>query len=1438
MSFPTPEPAPFNWASPYNPAASMGFDPSGMGGLVAPLMTQFLSQFAGPGNFLPHQNPAQAITDQLAMRQYFNTTQANNATMSRMGTGRMAATMGGVMSAFTGQPLTDLNRQQAHYMAGIVNNPHLKPVLAAAMGPENFEAAFFGTAGDPSMLGNAANRVGYYRPDPATGARRMGAQSLEDFSSSLYATMYEPSGNLDEMVSGARKGDGGATRRLQTAARAQHESVVGDDDLTRRIADLGDAEVERIYKKYQPSGSATTAADRARELTQFDRAVQEAGVLGANETSVTSLQRRAERAAVESMHGFSAGQSGQVMEHLFQRGQLPQSIGALSAADRVRVLSEQNLDSETMSRLTRQFGHRELMENNSEYANAFNAGNQAKVDEIFESHRGDYERRIGGSLRKIKERQKTGGPIGADEAEELLAMDGMDSMASNIDAGRSSAAIKKNTEALAAIRQIFGDNGNPNAPVPALLAALDHLSQGAGVRGPNAGRVASTLREMRGMAKEMGMGFDQMANMAGAIGAYGDQLGLAGETKVQAQANAMGMVNRMRREGAFSNERFGMDSQAEAERKSAMIATRTEASVVAKGTAAIRRIYDQNKEKHKDTELGEIARRLEEDPNWDGSYEWNGEKKNYYTAAADPNMGGARYFSGLATASGETSTFMNTVMQDYDSQQFGGTAAGMKGMKADMFGQIANLTTDPMISQSIERDPTSALNDGSKKATDARRAVSVALTGMIVDSADQFKDPKDHLKYLEENVEAEFARTLQANGYSEEEAKAEAKKLMDTTFGTDPETRRSRMIETVARTNTAIQHQTNGEFHTAAQLAPYLRAGSRIGDERARSGREAQQAHEAGLFYQGTPMARASDYLAEISQSGEAFNFDRMLQATFGITPDSEMRKRLAPELAGAFQEAYEKIESATVTDKYVEQLIAGSAEDHTGTRFSRERADEELMTLATRGMSEEQAAEFKKKHGKIVGDDVIKQRREDKLEALSGDDLKKLYDTHAARDYGAADTDEKRRENLRKFMRDGGELAGFDDASLIEEGETTRQMLGNQVVRGTARHEGNQEMFEERRRQGRTEATALYGRNIREIRAGARSRLEAIGGLDVDKLLDLGMYEDGDTKKKDEFDAMLAGMSEEQRAQVDEIMAAHRGARDAHLAEYLPVDDGAGGPAGAGGRKPHPGSPEAGKDVAEGKSDGPAATAREKKKEGPVTGDAADKAAEEEKKKRGPGAETARDVATEGTTPAPKPGEPGAPDITPAADTATPAPSSATPASGADAPHPGGEAAKADVEDKAAERPGDAAKQELQIAGLDGLTGELTKLTEAVTSLEKSFVSMMSPGTSQAKGGDGANSLHKDVARSDRAQAVREAKISQQTADYQRKQSGGGGGGGGGGGNIKGTLTLIGLQSALLSARGSPVFTPTGDGPSIVPGNPVHGAYMSSANVAPVAEA
>jgi hypothetical protein len=126
--------------------------------------------------------------------------------------------------------------------------------------------------------------------------------------------------------------------------------------------------------------------------------------------------------------------------------------------------------------------------------------------------------------------------------------------------------IKEHTGALDAIRELFGDNGNPNAPIPALLAALDQLSHGS-VGKVSQRQVENSVRQMRLTAKEMGVGFEQLAGFSAQMGAYGDMLGLAGPTKMGATNTALNVVNAMRKNGAFENTTFGSINQAEALQK-------------------------------------------------------------------------------------------------------------------------------------------------------------------------------------------------------------------------------------------------------------------------------------------------------------------------------------------------------------------------------------------------------------------------------------------------------------------------------------------------------------------------------------------------------------------------------------------------------------------------------------------------------------------------------------------------------------------------------------------------------------------------------------------------------------------------------------------------------------------------------------------------------
>ena len=75
-------------------------------------------------------------------------------------------------------------------------------------------------------------------------------------------------------------------------------------------------------------------------------------------------------ANINEMRGFGAVAAGTIAEELFQRGKLPKSMGAMSAADRVKLISQSKRDDKTVTRLAEEFGHRDLMDRDEDYANA------------------------------------------------------------------------------------------------------------------------------------------------------------------------------------------------------------------------------------------------------------------------------------------------------------------------------------------------------------------------------------------------------------------------------------------------------------------------------------------------------------------------------------------------------------------------------------------------------------------------------------------------------------------------------------------------------------------------------------------------------------------------------------------------------------------------------------------------------------------------------------------------------------------------------------------------------------------------------------------------------------------------------------------------------------------------------------------------------------
>lgn len=254
-----------------------------------PELSQIISMFAGPlmgnmfgsGTFVPNMMPGQALMDQFAMRNYQNQTRAATFNTANYQTPAVSNLLLGLRSTMTNSAATDLNRAQAQNMAAIANNPMIKSVAGMIMGAENVEAMLYGRKGDAGALGASINRMGYFRRDPGGGGR-MDAESLEDFTTGVFSHLYEPQNDVRGSARRAREGDANATRELQRAAQMENRTVVSDADVAARLGKMGNAKqrVDELYKKYVAGGTATDTATQAKELTRFNRAIEETGVLG------------------------------------------------------------------------------------------------------------------------------------------------------------------------------------------------------------------------------------------------------------------------------------------------------------------------------------------------------------------------------------------------------------------------------------------------------------------------------------------------------------------------------------------------------------------------------------------------------------------------------------------------------------------------------------------------------------------------------------------------------------------------------------------------------------------------------------------------------------------------------------------------------------------------------------------------------------------------------------------------------------------------------------------------------------------------------------------------------------------------------------------------------------------------------------------------------
>lgn len=896
---------PFLQPGVYSPGQMAFNNNPEMSQLISMFAGPLLGQMAGPGNFVPHMMPSQNLMDQYAMRQYQQQTIAARQSIKRDPNENVANLLLGARSAITDAPASDLNREQATQMAQMANHPIAQMVLGSMVGPENLEMIMHGSKGNVQALNQAVNRIGYFRRDPQGGSR-MDGDSLANFTRGMYSEMYEPSGDIDELAERARADDARSVKQLREAARITNRELVSDTDIATRIGEKRPEEVEQLYKKYVAGGTATDTAVQAQELTKFRRAIADSGVLKENETSVAALSDAAKRMGSADMFGLTAGQAGQLTEHLFQRGMLPQSLGNMSAADRVRMIQSTTaqMGEGQLDRMARDFGHQTLMKDATEAGGKYRNMTEVQQREEVEKRLPEFRQQLDDTREKLKKFAEGDTSIGPEELEQL---GGMDLMGSNVDASRAADTVKKYAGAVDAVREIFGDNGNPNAPMPALLAALNHLTQGSmGNMKPQ--QVQATLRQMQQVARETGIGFQQMAAISASMGAQGDMLGVHKQVTMQNMVGNMASVKAMQDTGMFSGvTTFGAMNRDQALEREGRLLQAGAASANSLSMAALASIYEADSGRFAGTEL-EAAMAAYNDPNSDGTYEYDGQKKNLYEMIGE---GGPLAAMSLGERVGIESSEFNASYYDPASKDNVRADFGRRTQRYEARRDLNAFVGQGFAQrEGIDGTSLSMLSEDEQRKMSA--AIGETFTQMVIDTSTLGR--VGQLDEIQKNLEGKLVETFREQGHPNPEAAA-AEVAQQMTGD------RSKLNQAVSSMGMVYHSQTGEALVREGQSSSStVDAAAQAEMRRVAATQQQRDKMNLGQFKAG-PMARVADYLAEIGKSGEKFNVENLMKHVAQVMPEGDLRDTFQEEMAPMFREIAEMQSQAYVTKDEIEGL-------------------------------------------------------------------------------------------------------------------------------------------------------------------------------------------------------------------------------------------------------------------------------------------------------------------------------------------------------------------------------------------------------------------------------------------------------------------------------------------------------------------------------------
>lgn len=767
--------------------------------------------FAGPDAFLAHQMPSQALSDQYTAARYQRQSVQSISAANTRGNAQVAEKLLGINSLLNGgQPVTQLDRENANTGAAVLNNPLFKQFGAAMIGAENLEGLMFGRRGDPTALASAVNRMGYYRQD-ATGNRRMSAESQQQFSAEMYENMFGEDANINEM------------------------------------------------------------------------------------------------------RGFGAVAAGTLAEDLFQRGMLPKSMGAMSAADRVKLISQSKRDDKTITRLAEEFGSRDLMARDEDYANATVEERKLMLADKLDSYKG----RLTNTFSEI-DKYRANDPK-AKSAEEIEQLDAYGLVSNAVDAQRTSKTVKEYTGAIAAVREIFGDSGRSGAPMAELMAALEQLSGGS-MMSMSPGKMQQLMSGLRVTARETGRDLSALSAGMEQSMAIGRQYGLRGSEVLAGEATRLHTTQALSDAGVYEKQAFGKLNRGELENRQKQLSLRGDASGVSRMMASMNRLVSENPEMFKGTKMEAAMQAYQKG---ETTFEYDGKKINLAEMAGREGVSGLR---ALAEESGAEQSQIFAYMNDKSTDEYRTAGYAYKAQAYELQRNVSRrnearmrsaLSTDEFKAAAKPRGMSD--DEFREKNNDLSRGFSYKITGIIMDETDGMSaaERSEHIEKRGKEELVKYFKSSAGGELNQRQAEAQAERYFNAMYGEDPIKRKANLNAAYAEVSGVTQQRTGENIEAAKQLyhkGAQETATERVQQDSRRAERQTELTKAMGT--ESTIAQRMGEELDALA-SGDDLSLARVLN----ITSKDAMQQQYAPEMREGLVAAAKMYGDAIVTPEKIREL-------------------------------------------------------------------------------------------------------------------------------------------------------------------------------------------------------------------------------------------------------------------------------------------------------------------------------------------------------------------------------------------------------------------------------------------------------------------------------------------------------------------------------------